>query len=448
MGKVQFGSRMGLIAATVGSAVGLGNVWRFPAEAQAGGGAAFVLIYIACIFLFGIPVMLTEFALGRGTRCNAVDAFPAATPAHRGWRRVGLLGVASAYIILSFYLVVAGWTLSYLWESITGALYAPVPGEAPDLLFAERMADQTQGAVWPVAMTWLILAGNAGVLILGVQKGIERISNLLMPLLVLLLLIFCCVSLSLPGAADGLAFFLKPDFSRITWGTVIDALGQAFFSLSLGMGALITYSSYFPDKTKLPSTAVTVSLLDLMVALLMGLIIFPAVMTFGLTDHGLAGQTLVFVTMPEIFARMGGAQFWSVLFFTLLLVAAFTSTISLGEVAVAWVQERWQLTRRRAVLCTLAPLLPLSAAVSLSLGEWDTTPALGINLFSLFDNLSTNVMLPLGALLTCVYIGWVAPRRFFAAQMSHPALTRVLYPLVRYAAPLLILVIMTAGLLP
>lgn len=354
MSEIKFGSRIGLIAATVGSAVGLGNIWRFPAEAQQGGGAVFVIVYIVCMAVLGLPVMLSEFALGRGTGCNAVDAFQAATPRAPAWRGVGLLGVASAYAILSFYMVVAGWTLEYLWQSLTGALYQPVPGaETEQAQFAARMAQYVQGTWRPLAMTWVMVAANIGVLVLGVQKGIEKLANVAMPLLFALLVAFCAVSLTLPGAGQGLRFFLAPDFSKLTASTVINALGQSFFSLSLGMGCLITYSSYFPRSTNLPRTAATVAGLDFLVAFLMGLVIFPAVTTFGLSGQELAGQALVFVTMPEIFARMGATQLWSVLFFLLLLVAAFTSTVSLGEVAVAWARERWRMARWQAVLAVL-----------------------------------------------------------------------------------------------
>ena len=360
--KNQFGSKIGLIAATVGSAVGLGNVWRFPAEAQENGGAAFLLLYIVCVFLLGIPVMIGEFSLGRGTRANAADAFSKLKP--RGnWWLIGLIAISASYIILSFYMVVAGWTLEYMWQSLTGDLYEPVKtaitasgGTVLDIQFASKMHKYIGEDVRPLVMTYIMLLLNLVILLRGIQKGIEKISNILMPMLFALLLIFAFTSLSLPKAVDGLAYFFHPDFSKITAGVAINALGQAFFSLSLGMGILITYSSYFPKSTKLGRTAVTVSLLDLLVAILMGIIIFPAVMSFGLSGHKLSGTTLVFVTLPEVFAQMPYTRLWSTLFFMLLMVAALTSTISLAEVAVAYIKDKLNVTRKKACYIIITPL--------------------------------------------------------------------------------------------
>ena len=289
--KVKFGSRIGLIAATVGSAVGLGNVWRFPAEAQSNGGAAFLILYIFCVLLLGIPVMLAEFSLGRGTGSDAVGAFSRLSPRKKWWV-TGAVAILASYLILSFYMVVAGWTLEYFWQSVTGNLYTPVAGaeNAADPLaesFHARMGEYITGSWKPLVMTYLMIAFNLVILLKGVQKGIEKVSNVMMPVLFLLLLVFAGVAMTFPKAFDGLAFFLNPDFSKITPGVVINALGQAFFSLSLGMGILITYSGYFPKKTNLASTAVTVAGLDLLVAILMGFIIFPAVMSFGLSDESL-----------------------------------------------------------------------------------------------------------------------------------------------------------------
>lgn len=299
----KFSSKIGVIAATVGSAVGLGNVWRFPAEVQANGGALFLLVYILCIFILGIPVMTAEFALGRGGDSDAVGVFRKVTPDRKGWWLAGALAVLASYLILSFYMVVSGWTLEYLVQSVTGDLYASGSG---DEAFRDTMGRYITGTYRPIVMTVIMIAANLLVLLKGVQGGIERMSNIMMPVLFLLLVIFCGVSLSLPGASEGLSFFLRPDFSALTPATVVNALGQAFFSLSLAMGILVTYASYYPAGTKLTRTAMTVSLLDLMVAILMGVIIFPAVMTFGLQDSNLAGSALVFVTLPEIFAQMGG----------------------------------------------------------------------------------------------------------------------------------------------
>ncbi|MDE6403641.1 MAG: sodium-dependent transporter, partial [Muribaculaceae bacterium] len=298
--KAKFSSKIGLIAATVGSAVGLGNVWRFPAEVQENGGAAFLLVYVLCVIVLGIPVMLSEFSLGRAGGSDAVGTFKILSP-KRPWWLTGVIGLVASYLILCFYMVVAGWTLEYTVQSVTGELYKPVEGMDLQGSFASHMQDYIEGSYSPLIFTYIMIALNLAILVGGVSKGIERISNLLMPLLFLLLLIFCCVSLSLPGASKGLSYFFNPDFSKITPKVIINALGQAFFSLSLGMGILITYAAYYPKGADLRKTAFTVSALDLLVAVLMGIIIFPAVLSFGLEGESLRGITLVFVTLPEVF---------------------------------------------------------------------------------------------------------------------------------------------------
>lgn len=452
--KNTFASKVGLIAATVGSAVGLGNVWRFPAETQANGGAAFLLIYIGCVFLLGIPVMTAEFSLGRGGASDATGVFRNVTPGKKGWWTVGALAILASYLILSFYMVVSGWTLEYLVQSITGNLY-PAAAEAvstpagEELAFQNKMAEYISGTYQPLIMTYIMLAANLFVLLKGVQKGIEKMSNIMMPILFVLLVVFCAVSLSLPKAAEGVEFFLKPDFSVINAGTVVNALGQAFFSLSLAMGILVTYASYYPKDTKLTRTAVTVSLLDLGVAILMGLIIFPAVMTFGLTDHNLAGSALVFVTLPEIFAQMGHTQIWSALFFLLLAVGAFTSTISLAEVSVAFLECRFGFGRTKAVLAVILPLFILSSVCSLSVGPWSGYTICGMTIFDFLDTVATNIMLPVGGILMCVYMGWIAPRSFFRNEMTNGGTLKsrmfgIVAFIVKWIAPLLIAMILVS----
>ncbi len=448
--KIKFGSKIGIIAATVGSAVGLGNVWRFPAETQANGGAVFLLIYILCIFIFGIPVMTAEFSLGRGGNSDAIGVFRNVTPKRKGWWLVGALAIFASYLILSFYMVVSGWTLEYLIQSLSGNLYSTSSASesiANESLFQERMSQYITGTYRPLVMTYIMLAANLGVLVMGVRKGIEKMSNIMMPMLFILLLIFCTVSLSLPKAGEGLAFFLKPDFSSISPSTFVNALGQSFFSLSLAMGILVTYANYYPSNTKLTRTAVTVSLLDLMVAILMGVIIFPAVMTFGLADQQLAGSALVFITLPEIFAQMGATVFWSSLFFLLLSVAAFTSTISLAEVSVAFMQCHFKMSRIKACVAVIAPLFILSSICSLSVGPWSDFTILGMTIFDFLDTVATNIMLPLGGIFLCIYMGWVAPRSFFYNEITnHGTLRtrtfRIMAFIVKWIAPVLIALIL------
>ncbi len=451
--KSTFGSKLGVIAATVGSAIGLGNVWRFPAEAQANGGAAFLLIYIICVFILGVPMMLAEFSLGRAGGSDSVGNFKNLTPRSRWWI-AGTLGLAASYLILSFYMVVAGWTIEYMFDSISGDLYrgyVPTTESANATFFADKMGEYVTSTWNPRIWTAVMIGLNLAVLLIGVRKGIEKLSNVLMPLLFVLMLVFCYVSLSLPGASEGVKFFLYPDFSKIDIDVIINALGQAFFSLSLGMGILVTYSAYYPKETNLTTTAVSVSLLDFFMALLMGLIIFPAVKSFGIgsTTGELEGTTLVFVTLPEIFASMGNERLWAALFFLLLSVAALTSTISIAEVSVAFVRDRFRVSRRRACLIVIVPLMLTSTACSLSLGGAPWLSVAGMPLFDFFDTFTTNLLLPVSSLAISIYVGWVLPKSFIAEQLTNfGALggrsVGVVRFAVRYVAPVLISVILIA----
>ena len=451
--KVTFGTKIGLIAATVGSAVGLGNVWRFPAETQSNGGAAFLLVYIICVFLLGIPVMLGEFALGRGGKSSAMGVYQRLTPGKKWWI-AGALSTLASYLILCFYMVVAGWTLEYFFQSVTGNLYdiQAATESGMNSAFSAKMQDYIMSPWKPVCFTLIVILINLVTLLRGVKKGIEKMSNIMMPLLFVLLLIFVGVSLTLDKAAEGLQFFLSPDFGKITPGVVVNALGQAFFSLSLGMGILITYAAYYPKDTKLAGTAVTVSLLDLLVAFMMGLIIFPAVTTFGLTGDNLEGATLVFVTLPEIFMHMPCPQLWSALFFLLLLVAAVSSTISIAEVTVMFCQEHFRLSRAKACYIVLLPLFLFSSVCSLSQGPWSGFTILGMNIFDFLDTVTTNVMLPLGSIAMCIYLGWVLKPEFLKQELTNRGtLKSRLLPavafIIRWIAPLLISIIMIAQFL-
>lgn len=442
----KFGSKIGLIAATVGSAVGLGNIWRFPAETQANGGAAFLLVYVLCVLLLGIPVMLGEFAIGREGGTDAVGDYRRISPGTKWWM-IGAMGLTASYMILCFYIVVAGWTLEYLVNSLTGDLFAGIADGAQT--FGGKMQDYVSSDLKPIVYTVAMVAVNIVVLLCGVRKGIERISNIMMPLLFLILVIFCAVALSLPEAADGVEFFLNPDFSKIDGGVVINALGQAFFSLSLGMGILITYAAYFPRKTRLGQTATIVSLLDMLVAVMMGLIIFPAVTTFGLGNESLEGATLVFVTLPEVFMQMPGTQLWAILFFLLLLLAALTSTISIAEVSVRFFEDRFKMRRRTAVLTVLLPLLLFGTLCSLSQGALSDLKLFGLTVFELLDTVATNILLPLGSLAMCIYAGWFAPKGLISDQLDNGSATRSIFTrivlfLIKWVAPVAIAAILVA----
>lgn len=449
--KSLFKSKIGLIAATVGSAVGLGTVWRFPAETQANGGGAFLIVYIACVFLLGVPVMLSEFCLGRASRSDAVGTFSELSPGTQWWV-VGALAVLASYLINCFYMVVGGWTLEYLIHSIDGDLFAGLNQGGADAFFQNKMHSYVESDMGPLVNTLIVILLNGVILILGVQKGIERMSNVMMPLLFVLLAVFCGFSLSLDKASEGLEYFLSPDFSKITPSVCINALGQALFSLSLGMGILITYASYFPSNTKLIRTSSIVSSMTLMVALLMGFIIFPAVFSFGLQDHGVSGTTLVFITMPEIFASMPFPQIWAIAFFTLLLMAAITSTVSIAEVTVAFLQKRFSLSRKASVIWVIAPLLVFGGICSLSFGSLSDATVFDLNIFNFLDLLTNNYMLPVVALGGVTYAGWFAPKALLQEQLSNGGklksrLIQSICFIIKWVAPVAILLILITNLI-
>lgn len=453
--QAQFKTKIGVVAATLGSAVGLGSIWRFPAEAQQNGGGAFLLVYLICILLLGIPVMVAETSIGRAGRSDSLGSFANLAPKTKWWLG-GLLGIISSYMILSFYMVVAGWTFEYLWDSITGSLFSGVSaGEGTIEMaghFHARMEEYIVSPVGPVVTTAIVIVINILILMMGVQKGLERASNIMMPLLFVLLLVFCVYALTMSGAGAGIEYFFKPDFSKITPMMFVNAMGQCFFSLSLGTGILVTYASYYPKTTNLVSTSVTVSLLTTLVAVLMGMIIFPAVFTYGLDVEALRGTTLVFVTLPEVFARMPGAQWWSILFFTLLMVAALTSTISIAEVSVAFVQKQFKKSRLAATLIMMCPLFVISSVCALSFGELSGIKIFGDTIFNFLDNATTNVVLPLTAFVGVIFIGWFAPNGTLKQQITNGEtrnlkLYGIISFIIRYVAPVIILGILISGLL-
>ena len=449
--KATFTSKLGVIAATVGSAVGLGTVWRFPYEVQNNGGSIFLVTYLVCVLLMGIPVMLAEFSLGRGSGSDSVGAFRRLTPG-KPWWIIGATAVLASYLILIYYMVVAGWTLEYLWMSITNQLYAGIDTAPNSTAVFSSIMNESLSTGWrPAFWTSVMILLNILVLLRGVKKGIERMSNTLMPLLFVILVVFCCVALSLPNAMEGVDFFLRPDFSKMNPQVLISAVGQAFFSLSLGMGILITYSSYYPKTTKLARTSVTVSGLVFLVAVLMGLIIFPAVKSFGITSDT-QGVTLIFVTLPEIFTQMPATQLWSILFFFLLVVAALTSTVSVAEVTIAFLAAKFRMSRKKACYATLVPLFLLSSICAMSLGPLSHLQIFDKTIFDALDYLTSNIMLPVVAIFVCIYVGHVLPKSFLRDEMTNrgtmrSAVVPTILFIIRYIAPLLIAAVLINKLL-
>lgn len=409
--RVTFGSKLGVILATVGCAVGLGNIWRFPYMVGSNGGAAFLLIYIVCILLLGLPVMITEFFIGRHSRRNAAGAFKVMAPGTK-WSLIGYNGVLAAFLILGFYSVVAGWTLEYIVQAFSGTLSGKTAAT-----FKMDFENFSTGIVRPIGWTIAFIALTHFIIISGVKKGIERASKVMMPLLFLILVVLCIRSVTLPNAEKGLSFLFHPDFSKITSSVVLSAMGQAFFSLSIGMGCLITYSSYFKKDTNLQNTALQVTLLDTLVAILAGVMIFPAVFSFGIAPT--AGPELVFITLPNVFEQLPLGWLWSAIFFILLALAALTSTISLHEVSTAYVHEEYHISRKKAAWFVSGGVLILGVLSSLSFGVLKNFTLFGMIFFDALDYLTAKIMLPLGGMLICLFVGTRVDRKILKAELTN-----------------------------
>ena len=409
--RATFGSKLGVIMATVGCAVGLGNIWRFPYMIGQNGGAAFLAIYIICIILLGLPVMLSEFFIGRYTRKNAAGAFKVLAPGTK-WSLIGYNGVLASFLILGFYSVVAGWTLEYIMQAVTGSL----SDKAPEA-FAQDFKLFSTEIFRPILWTVTFIGLTHFIVVSGVKEGIERTSKVMMPILFLILLALCIRSVTLPNASEGLYFLFKPDFSKITSAVVLSAMGQAFFSLSIGMGCLITYSSYFSKVTKMQITALQVTILDTLVAVMAGIMIFPAVFSFGIAPT--AGPELVFITLPNVFQQLPMGAIWSLVFFLLLALAALTSTISLHEVATAYVHEEYQITRTKAAWFVSGGVMVLGILSSLSIGIWKEYTLFGLTFFDLLDYLTAKIMLPFGGMLICIYLGNRVDRKILKEELTN-----------------------------
>jgi NSS family neurotransmitter:Na+ symporter len=438
-----FGSKFGVIAATAGSAVGLGNIWRFPYIAGENGGGAFLLIYLVFIIVIGMPVMLSELTIGRATHRNAFGSFKVLRPESQ-WFWVGIMGIAAAFMINSFYSVIAGWTLEYLVKAITNQ-FAGRDTESITGLFT-----QFQNTTWrPIMWTIVFVVLSGAVVLAGVKKGIEKYTKILMPLLVILILVMGIRSVSLPNASEGLRFLFKPDFSKITSSSILEALGQAFFSLSVGMGALITYGSYINKSENLGSTTVAVAFSDTLIAILAGVAIFPAVFAFGISPA--SGPDLVFVTLPNIFAQMSGGYFFALMFFFLLSVAALTSTISILEVVVAYFSEELKISRVKATILASSGVLVLGVFSSLSLYQMPQISIFGINLFSVLEYTASNILLPLGGLLIVIFVAWLFGAKKLKNELSSKKIHNTPYFsvflfIIRFIAPLAIALVFLNGL--
>lgn len=393
-------SRWGFILAASGSAVGLGNIWKFPYITGQNGGGAFVLVYLLCVILVGLPIMLAEFTLGRKTNLNPVGAFNAIKP-KSPWVGIGFMGVLAGFLILSFYGVVGGWTIAYVVKSINlTAVQFANPAEAGEFFKAFT------GDPWEVTFYHALFMGLCIVIVArGVNSGIERACDILMPMLVILLLLLMIRSLTLPGAMKGVEFYLSPDFSKITPQVALLAMGQAFFSLSLGMGAMITYGSYLSPKENILAATGYVVLFDTLIALMVGMVIFPAVFAMGLEPA--EGPSLVFNVLPAVFSSMPMGTAASITFFFLLMIAALTSGISLLEVVVAYFIDQLGWTRKNAVWTMGGVIFALGVPSGLSFSVLSGATIMEMSFFDIVDNIASNYMLPLGGMFTAIFIGWV-----------------------------------------
>lgn len=441
--RANFGSKIGAILAAAGSAVGLGNVWRFPYETGNHGGAAFILIYLGCVLVLGLPIMIAEFTVGRHSKASTGKAYAVLAPG-TAWKWVGYLGVLAGFLILGYYSVVAGWTLEYILEAGVNNFADKKPEDFVSA-FQAFSQDPFRPLMWLVAFLLL----THFIIVKGVKDGIEKSSKVMMPVLFILIIVLACCSLSLPNAEKGVDFLLKPDFSKVDGAVFLGALGQAFFSMSLGMGCLSTYASYFGKDTKLGNTALSVGIIDTFVAVLAGLIIFPAAFSVGIQPD--AGPSLIFITLPNVFQQAFSgipllAYIFSVMFYVLLAVAALTSTISLHEVVTAFLHEQFNLTRGRAAKLVTAGCILIGVFSSLSLGVMQKYMLFDKGIFDLLDFVTAKIMLPLGGMLVSIFVGWYLKRSISYDELTNGGTLKIKFFnvyifILRFVAPVAIALI-------
>lgn len=443
MGRENFGSKLGAVLAAAGSAVGLGNVWRFPIETGQNGGAAFIIIYVLCIIILGLPIMISEFLIGRYTHANTAGAFRIVSNGSP-WKWVGRMGVFTGWFILCYYVVVGAWTLHYTYLSVTNAFYG-VPAQQYENIFGDFVSSSWMPTLW----LFLFIGVIHFVITRGVQSGIEKSAKLMMPTLFVITIFLAVCSIMLPGASKGVEFLLKPDWSKVDSTTILEAMGQAFYSLSLAMGCLCTYASYFEKNTPLAKSAVNVALIDTLIAIMAGFIIFPSIFNIGMDPNEAGvGASLTFVSLPNVFQQALGdgsvlAVVFSAMFYFLLFVAALTSAISLHEVATAYVTEEFNMSRKKGATLVTATILVLGTLCSLSFGPLSGVTLFDRNIFEIFDDLSGRILLPLGGMLISIFAGWVLDRRLYHNEISNQGnlktpYFRMLVFSLRYIAPLAI----------
>jgi NSS family neurotransmitter:Na+ symporter len=395
-----WGSKLGFILAAAGSAIGLGNIWKFPYITGENGGASFVLVYLICIAVIGLPVLIAEILIGRTTQRNPVGAFYKLSKS-KFWAAVGGMGVLAGFLILSFYAIIAGWSIGYIVEAIKGNFFIwPEPAAS-----ADHFQTLVKNLPWIFGYFAFFMVLTMVIVFSGVQKGIERASKIMMPILFILLVILMIRGLTLDGASEGLNFLWNPDWSKITAGTILLALGHAFFTLSLGMGAMLTYGSYMSEKDNIPIAALQIVILDTLIALIAGTAIFTSVFAVGLAPD--AGPGLIFHTLPGVFSKMPGGYFFSILFFISLTIAALTSSISLLEVVVSFFVDELNWKRHNAAIVLSAFIFALGIPSVLSFNVLSDFKIFGLDFFALVDFIASNILLPLGGLFIAVFVAWV-----------------------------------------
>ena len=446
MSRDSFGSRFGALLAMAGSAVGLGNLWRFPYLVGENGGAAFIILYIILSFVICLPIFISEFVIGRRSQENAYSAFRDLSGGS-AWRWVGLFTIFVPMVVLSYYSVIGGWSVEYLLKSCTFSFTAGTSQAAINTFFVDFVS-----STWgPLAAHTAFLLLTMLIVVVGIKDGIERFSKVMMPLLFLMVLSIAIYALTLPGAKAGVDYLFNPDFSKLTGKSCAAALGQAFFSLSLGFGTILTYASYVDKKEDILFQSTATAASDLMFALIAGLAIMPAVFAFGISPQ--AGPGLVFETLPYVFGQMPAGGLVAILFFLALLVAALTSSISMLEVAVAYLVEEKKIPRIWACVILFVICWMVGALCSLSFGPLSHIKIDGGNLFDFFDNLSSNILMTLGSLLTVLFVGWRLKKTDVYDEFTNGGtLSRnarifgVLWFLIRYICPLAIAIIFLSGL--
>ena len=427
--REQWGSRLGFILAASGSAVGLGNIWKYPHMAGENGGGAFTIVYLICILIVGLPIVIAEFVLGRKTQLSPVGAFEKISP-KSNWKWVGMLGVASAFVILSFYGVVGGWTLKYTLISLTGG-FTKLSGN-PDMsgsLFNSFITGSLAPVIWQI----IFMAFTIFVIVQGVKGGIEKWTKIMMPAILVILIMLMVRGLTLPNGMQALDFLFKPKFEDLTASSIVLALGHSFFTLSLGMGTMITYGSYLRRDQNLLSSALWVILLDTLIAMMAGVAIFATVFAMG-ADPG-AGPGLIFVVLPTIFPKIAGGAVWGTLFFFLLFMAALTSAISILEVITAYFIDEKGWARKKATIIFGSVITVVGAFCSLSMGSFNITSFLDMSFFDIMDYLSAKYMLPIGGMLTAVFVLYRWGISNFIAEMVvgmdnqnvNPVFVRILF---------------------